>query len=85
MPIPRSVGGVESLDKIIQLSSFWRDVRMEYSSNKMQYKGCHYIHKSLTSDSEWEIWKYTWDGDDLVRMEGPLRGSWDNRASLDWA
>ncbi|NIR65847.1 MAG: hypothetical protein GWO10_19280 [candidate division Zixibacteria bacterium] len=66
------------------------DTRFESDSNKnMKYKGIHATHKALTSDSNWLIWKFTWElisGDYcLKRIEGPLEGAWDNRASLAWA
>jgi hypothetical protein len=61
------------------------DTRMEYSAGNIIYKGIHATHKALTSNASWLIWKYTWTGDDLTRIEGPLEGSWDNRATLDWA
>ena len=61
------------------------DTRMTYSSGDLQYKGIHATHKAATSDTSWLIWKYTWTASDLTRIEGPLEGSWDNRASLDWA
>jgi hypothetical protein len=61
------------------------DTRMEYSSNDIIYKGIHATHKAATSNASWLIWKYTWSGDDLTRIEGPLEGAWDNRGSLAWA
>jgi hypothetical protein len=60
------------------------DTRMEYSANDLIFKGIHATHKALTSDVNWLVWKYTWSGEDLVRIEGPLEGSWDNRGSLGW-
>lgn len=60
------------------------DTRMEYSSGDLIYRGLHATHKAATSDTSWLIFKYTWSGEDLVRIEGPLSGSWDNRASLAW-
>jgi hypothetical protein len=62
------------------------DTRMEYSGGgDLQYKGVHGTHKAATSNASWLIWKYTWTGSDLTRIEGPLEGAWDNRATLDWA
>jgi len=60
------------------------DTRMEYSSGKIIYKGIHATHKAVTSDTSWLVWKFTWVGDDLTRMEGPLEGSYDGRAALGW-
>ena len=63
----------------------YKDERYDYTSGKLDYEGKHTTHKAVTSDEYWQIWKYTWDGDNNVRKEGPLEGSWTDRASLDWA
>ena len=60
------------------------DTRMEYSSGDIIYKGIHATHKAAASNASWLIWKYTWTGDDLTRIEGPLEGTWDGRAGLAW-
>lgn len=60
------------------------DTRFEWSSGNLIFKGIHATHKALTSDTHWLIWKYSYSGDDMVRIEGPLEGAWDNRASLGW-
>lgn len=66
-------------------SIHWMDTKLDYTSGDLDYKGSSLSHKASTSASElWWIWKYTWDGTDLVRIEGPLTGNWDDRASLDW-
>lgn len=78
------VGGIRDRSQIINLGGFWRDVRMEYSSGDLIYKGSHWLHDAATSDENWEVWKYTWDGSDLTRIEGPLTGAWDDRAALAW-
>ena len=78
------VGGVRDLGKIIDLGAYWRDVRMEFSSGDLIYRGVTYFHNIATSDSNWEIWKYNYSSGDMVRIEGPLPGSWDNRATLSW-
>ncbi len=60
------------------------DIRLEYTSNLIDYRGVHITHDAATDDEEWEVWKYTWSGNDCVRIEGPLIGAWDDRATLDW-
>jgi hypothetical protein len=58
---------------------------MEYSeANLLIYKGVHELHDVADTDLEWEIWKYTYSGTNCVRIEGPLRGSWNGRAALAW-
>ena len=60
------------------------DTRFEYSSGDLIYKGLHATHKAATSATDWIIWKYSWTGIDITRIEGPLTGAWDNRSSLGW-
>jgi hypothetical protein len=78
------VGGIKSLKDIINLDAFWKDVRTEYSNGKPVFKGCHYLHGVSDDDEAWEIWKFTWDDDDLIKTEGPLPGAWSNRGGLRW-
>jgi hypothetical protein len=79
------VGGIRDRGTIVDLGAYWHDIRFEFVGKELIYRGTHYNHNTATSDDEWEIWKYTWDGGDPVRIEGPLRGAWDDRATLDWA
>ena len=66
-------------------NSKWKATRLDYTSGDLDYKGLHENNKANTDDGNWRIWKYTWSGDNPVLIEGPLSGSWDNRASLEWA
>jgi YD repeat-containing protein len=51
----------------------------------MVYKGFHESLVADTNDTEWRIWKYTYDAsDNPVLIEGPDIGSWDNRENLGW-
>ena len=65
----------------------WKDQRFEYASDDLIYIGRSLIHKAATDDTTaWWVWKYSYDGSsNLVRIEGPLPGSWDNRTSLGWS
>lgn len=78
------VGGISDRGTIVNLGAYWQDVRMEYSSGDLIYRGVHYLHNIETSDEEWEIWKYTWGADGLSRIEGPISAAWDDRATLEW-
>jgi len=64
---------------------YWKDKRLEYSSGNLVYRGYNTTNKASTSAQDWHIWKYTWSSGDLTRIQGPLVGTWDGRASLDWA
>jgi len=64
----------------------WLDQRMDYTSGDLDYRGITEAHKASEGASVWWIWKYTWDaGSNCTRIEGPLLGSWTDRASLAWA
>lgn len=78
-------GGILNRPDLIALESYWRDQRLEYTSGLVDYIGRHHQHKAPTSNENWAIWKFTWTGSDCIRIEGPLTGAWDNRASLAWA
>ena len=78
------IGSIRDLKAIINLKAYWRDKRLEYVTNNLIYMGVNYFHDADTSNTDWEIWKYTWDGTDLTRIEGPLPGAWDDRATLSW-
>lgn len=65
--------------------TYWHDIRLEYSSGDLIYKGYHIDHKAATDSATWFIWKFTWSGTDITRKEGPIIGSWDGRAALSWA
>ena len=63
------------------------DQRYEWQGTEpalLIFKGIHPTHKALTSDTHWFIWKFSYSGGNMVRQEGPLEGSWDNRAGLGW-
>ena len=58
---------------------------LEYSGSDMVYRGTHITHKAATSLAGWVVYKYTYVTGDLTKIEGPLVGTWDGRAALDWA
>jgi hypothetical protein len=70
---------------IAVLDGIWHDVRMEYgATGLLTYRAVHEMHDVAITDPDWEVWKYTYSGSDIVRIEGPLHGSWDGRALLEW-
>jgi hypothetical protein len=60
-------------------------VRMDYDGDDLVYRGLNSTHKAATSATNWVVYKYTYTDSKLVMIEGPLVGSWDGRAALDWA
>ncbi len=78
-------GGIRDRKTIAILNGYFKDIRFEYSSGDLIYRGVNFVHKAETSAADWEIWKYTHGADGIDRIEGPLKGAWDNRATLGWA
>ena len=78
------VGGVNDRGTIVRLNAYWHDVKMDYDgSGNLLYRGVNHVHNVATSSTDWEIWKYTYS-DAITRIEGPLPGAWDDRATLAW-
>jgi len=85
MPEDLDVGGIRDRATIVALNAYWKDHKYAYdASGNMVYMGTHYLHNADESDTAWEIKKYTYGTDGITRIEGPLQGSWTNRATLDW-
>lgn len=81
-----SLGGIRDRLTLIVAGAYFDDCRYAYDeSNNMIYMGYNLVHKAPTDAATWFVWKFSYTGSNLVRKEGPLEGSWDNRASLDWA
>ena len=60
-------------------------VKLEFSGSNIIYRGCHEDVTAVDGNAQWLIWKYTWTGVYLTGIQGPLRGSWDDRTSLGWS
>jgi hypothetical protein len=68
--------------------SLYKDRRYYYNATGLLEYKClnRYSVIASTASTDWEVWKYTYDGDGLMtRCQGPLIGSVDNRASLSWS
>lgn len=79
-------GGIRDRQTIAILNSYFKDTRMDYDgSGNLIYWGVNFVHKNDTAATDWEIRKYTYGANGITRIEGPLKGAWDDRATLDWA
>ena len=79
------LGSIRDRMTIAVLSGIWHDTRFDYDEgDNLLYKGVHELHDAAVTAVDWEVWKYTWDTGNCVRIEGPLRGTWDGRAALSW-
>lgn len=62
-----------------------RDKRLDWTSGDLDYLGISWVSGASTSaGSLWWIKKFTWVGGNPTRIQGPLQGNWDNRATLGW-
>ena len=79
------VGYIRDRLTIAVLGGIWHDVRMDYDvEGNVVYMAKHETHNIATTNEDWEVWKYTYDTGKCTRIEGPLRGAWDDRATLAW-
>lgn len=63
----------------------WKDQRFDYDiSNKLIYRGVNIGHDAAVAGTDWFVWKFTYVGENVTRIEGPLVGSWTGRASIAW-
>lgn len=64
--------------------AYWKQKRYDYTSGNLDYAGHHTSVTAATSDAEWRVYKYTWSGTNITRIQGPITGAWDDRATLAW-
>jgi len=86
-----NAGGILNRDAQIGLNTYWRDKRYDFTGDDLIYMGFNGVHKAETSDpagaptGDWAVWKFTYSTGDIVRIEGPITGAWDDRAAMAWA
>jgi len=54
-----------------------------YANGDLKYLGFHKDQDAATSDENWVVHYFVWDGNGLVSRES-IMGIYDNRDSLDW-
>jgi len=83
MTQPSVAGDFDDIEKAV-LETKWLDTRYDFTGGELTYKGRNVGHKAATSAATWYVTKYVYSGGDIVRIEGPLVGTWDGRAALAW-
>jgi len=78
------MSGISSRDDLIGAGIFWRIVHRDYEDGKLKYVGKNTVIDALESSATWTIWKYFYQDDILVSVEGPLEGAWSLREDLGW-
>lgn len=74
-----SMGDIERL----LAQNYWKEKRYEYDvDDNPIYIGYHTTINAATNNTNWYVFKYTWNGGNSTRIQGPSVGSWDNRAGL---
>jgi hypothetical protein len=76
--------GILDRNALIGIGAYWRDKQLDWTSGDLDYVGKHWRSNAADGDAGWAVWKFTWTAGNLARIEGPLTGSWTNRATLDW-
>jgi len=60
----------------------WKDKRYDYTSGSLDYAGFSLVLGAATDAGDlWKVWKYTWSGENLTRVQGPVACNWDDRAA----
>jgi len=62
----------------------WKATKYDYTSGDLDYKGLNTDECATDGDTSWRIWKYTWDGGNMTKLQGPLVGTWTGRSGLGW-
>lgn len=78
--------GIDSLYSSLRVTErpWHKRMKVTWSGDTPSYIGYHREANAATSVSGWEVFKLTWSGDDLTDIQGPLIGTYDDRASLGW-
>ena len=58
--------------------------KLDFTSGSLDYKGINMKEDALLDDPGWYIWHFVWTSSKLTDIQGPKRGSWNERANLDW-
>ena len=62
---------------------FYAQVRFDADDSLPDYVGLHDTATGATSLTDWKIYKFTYSGTAVTRIQF-LYGSWDGRAALSW-
>lgn len=67
------------------LKEFVGRTKFDFTSGNLDYIGKNMRVKAGDGDADWMITKYNWSaGGEIDNIQGPLMGSWTNRAALSW-
>jgi len=62
-----------------------RPVRFSYDvSGNLEYVGLNTIDGIADDIPTWQVLKFIYSDGDISYIEGPIMGTWDGRASLNW-
>ena len=67
-------------------SSSFKSIVFDYDSqDRIAYIGQHPLEGVSYSNPGWYVKKFTYDANsNIIRIEGPLKGPWQNKESLSW-
>ena len=61
--------------------AWYADIRFDPSDDAPTYIGLHTENGVATSDTNWKIYKFTYSGSNITRIQFAY-GAWDDRATL---
>lgn len=61
-------------------SAFYSDIRFDADDSLPDYVGLHIQNGASTTDTEWKLYKFTYNGSNVTRIQVAY-GSWDDRAT----
>ena len=56
----------------------WKCKQMEYDTGAIIYAGYHQLQSASDDDPNWLLYKYTYDGDDITKIQ-KSEGTWTDR------
>lgn len=82
---PMMIGG-NCVTRAIRVdTNYWLDIRYWPNKEYAEYIGYNLNHhRADVSKKDWFIVKITRLNGKIIREQGPIIGSWNNRAELDW-
>jgi hypothetical protein len=77
------IASMGDLEKLLA-KNYWKAQRFDWTSGDLDYKGLNTDANAAESDADWYVWKFTWVDGNPTLIQGPLVGSWTDRAALSW-
>ena len=65
------------------MTPLWRSQEYEYDDDgNMTYRGASTVWNADVSKIEWYIWKFSYTDSNMISVQGPIYGAWNNKEGL---